>query len=149
MFLEFGLVHFEYCCMQITCFSNNFNGKLRRPLHGFATTYSGAVLAHYTSIFHLRSFQIAHFHVYNIALTEVTTPQLFEKGFWRNIKSHFGAFNTQWKLVSNWNPSLKYLSTLHFLTKMAEIFCGVKGDAKAAGNNFLRILDTLEMLENG
>ena len=75
--------------------------------------------------------------------------QLFEKGSGRNLKSHFGAFNTQWKLVSNWNPSLKYLSTLHFLTKMAEIFCGVKGDAKAAGNNFLRILDTLEMLENG
>ena len=76
-------------------------------------------------------------------------PQLFEKGSGRNLKYHFGAFNTQWKLVSNWNPSLKYLSTLHFLTKMAEIFCGVKGDAKAAGNNFLRILDTLEMLENG
>ena len=31
---------------------------------------------------------------------------------------------------------------------MAEIFCGVKVDAKAAGNNFLRSLDTLEMLEN-
>ena len=35
------------------------------------------------------------------------------------------------------------------LTKMAEIFCGVKVDASAAGNNFLRSLDTLEMLENG
>ena len=31
---------------------------------------------------------------------------------------------------------------------MAEIFCGVKVDAKASGNNFLRSLDTLEMLEN-
>ena len=36
-----------------------------------------------------------------------------------------------------------------FLTKLAEIFCGVKGDAKPAGNIFLRSLDTLEMLENG
>ena len=50
--------------------------------------------------------------------------------------------------MSNWNPSLKYLSTFHFLTKMAEIFCGVKVDAKAAGNNFLMSVDTLEMLEN-
>ena len=59
---------------------------------------------------------------------------LFEKGSRRNSKSHFGAFNTQWKLVSNWNPSLKYLSTFHLLTKLAEISYGVKGDAKAAGN---------------
>ena len=44
---------------------------------------------------------------------------------------------------------LKYLSTFHFLTKMAEIFCGVKVNAKAAGNIFLRSLDTLEILENG
>ena len=33
-------------------------------------------------------------------------------------------------------PLTKYLSTFQFLTKMAEIFCGVKGDAKADGNNF-------------
>ena len=65
------------------------------------------------------------------------TVQLFETGSWRNIKSHFGAFNLQWALLSNWNPWLKYLSTFHFLTKMAEIFCGVKGDAKADRNNFL------------
>ena len=77
------------------------------------------------------------------------SSQLFEKGSRKNLKSHFGAFNTKWKLVSNWNPSLKYLSTFHFLTKLAEIFCGVKGDAKPAGNIFLRSLDTLEMLENG
>ena len=32
---------------------------------------------------------------------------------------------------------------------MAEIFCGVKVDAKTAGNYFLRGLGTLEMLENG
>ena len=51
--------------------------------------------------------------------------------------------------MSNWNPSLKYLSTFQVLTKLSEIFCGVKGDVKAAGNNFLRSLDTLEMLENG
>ena len=84
--------------------------------------------------------------------TRITTKhvsQLFERGSRRNIKSHFGAFNLQWALLSNWNPWLKYLSTFHFLTKMAEIFFGVKGDAKAAGNNFLRSLDTLEMLENG
>ena len=74
--------------------------------------------------------------------------QLFERGSRRNIKSHFGAFNLQWALLSNWNPWLKYLSTFHFLTKMAEIFCGVKVDAKASGNNFLRSLDSLEMLEN-
>ena len=51
--------------------------------------------------------------------------------------------------MSNWNPSLKYLSTFHFLTKMVEIFCGVKVDAKAAGNNFLGRVDILEMLEKG
>ena len=75
--------------------------------------------------------------------------QLFERGSGRNLKSHFGAFNTQWTFLSNWNPSLKYFSTFHFLTKLVEIFCGVKVDAKAAGNNFLRSLDTLKMLENG
>ena len=32
---------------------------------------------------------------------------------------------------------------------MDETFCGVRVDAKAAKNNFLRSLDTLEMLENG
>ena len=37
--------------------------------------------------------------------------------------------------VPMWNPSLKYLSTVHFLTKITEIFCGVKLDAQAAGNN--------------
>ena len=50
--------------------------------------------------------------------------------------------------MSNWNPSLKHWSTFNFLTKIAEIFCGVNGDARAAGNNFLRSLDNLEMLEN-
>ena len=75
--------------------------------------------------------------------------QLFEKGSRRNLKSNFGAFNTQWKLVSIWNPSLKYLSTFHFLLKIAEIYFGVKEDARAAGNKFLRNLDSLEMLENG
>ena len=50
--------------------------------------------------------------------------------------------------MSNLNPPLKHLSILDFvLTKMAEIFCGVKMDAKASGNNFLRSLDSLEMLE--
>ena len=73
--------------------------------------------------------------------------QLFERGSRRNLKSHFGAFNTQCKLVSNWNPSLKYLSTFHCLMKMAEIYFGVKVDAMAAENNFLRGLDSLEMLE--
>ena len=82
-------------------------------------------------------------------ISNIYQAQLFEKGSRRNLKSYFGAFNTQWKLVSYWNPSLKYLLTFQFLTKMAEIFCGVKGDAKAAGNNFLRSFDTLEMLENG
>ena len=82
-------------------------------------------------------------------MLEHSTTQLFEKGFRRNLKSCFGAFNTQWTLVSNWNPSLKYLSLFHFLMKMAEIFCGVKVDAKAAGNNLLGSLDTLEVLENG
>ena len=66
----------------------------------------------------------------------MTLAQLFEKGSRRNLKSPFGAFNTQWKLVSYWNPSLKYLLTFQFLTKMAEIFCSVKGDSKADGNNF-------------
>ena len=75
--------------------------------------------------------------------------QLFERGSRRNLKSYFGAFNTQWILVSNWKPSLKYLSTFYFFTKLVQFFCGVKVDAKAAGNNFLRSLDTLEMLENG
>ena len=75
--------------------------------------------------------------------------QLFEKGYRRNLKSHFGAFNIQWASVSNRNLSLKYFSILHFSTKMDETFCGVRVDAKAAGNNFLRSLDTLEMLENG
>ena len=42
-------------------------------------------------------------------------------------------------------PLTKMLSTFHLLTKMAEIFCGVKVDAKAAENNFF---NTLEMLEN-
>ena len=69
------------------------------------------------------------------------TSQLFEKGSRRNLKSNFGAFNTQWKLVSNWNPSLKYLSTFHFLMKTAEIFCGVNLDVKAIGNYFLRSLE--------
>ena len=55
--------------------------------------------------------------------------QLFKRGSRRNIKSHFGAFNHQWALMSNWNPWLKYLSTFHFLTKIAGIFCGVKVDA--------------------
>ena len=47
--------------------------------------------------------------------------------------------------MSNWNISLKY----SFLTKMDDIFCGVRVDAKAAGNNFLGSLDILEMLEKG
>ena len=47
----------------------------------------------------------------------------------------------------NLEPLTKISS--HLLTKMAEIFCGVKVDAKAARNNLLRSLDTLEMLENG
>ena len=34
--------------------------------------------------------------------------------------------------VPMWNPSLKYLSTVHFLTKITEIFCGVKLDGQAA-----------------
>ena len=38
--------------------------------------------------------------------------------------------------MSNWNISLKYLSAFHFLAKMNETFCGVRVDAKAAGNNF-------------
>ena len=75
--------------------------------------------------------------------------QLFGKGSRRNLKYNFGALNTQWTLVSKWNPSQKYLSAFHFLTKMDEIFCDVKVDAKTAGNTFLRSLDTLEMLENG
>ena len=37
----------------------------------------------------------------------------------------------------------------HFLTKLDEIFCGVKVDAYTAGNNFTRSLDTLEILKNG
>ena len=45
--------------------------------------------------------------------------------------------------------ALKYLSTFHFLTKMDETFCGVRVDAKAAGNNFLGSLEILEMLEKG
>ena len=77
---------------------------------------------------------------------QLTISQLFEKGPGRNLKSHIGAFNTQCTLVSNWNPSLKYLSTFHFLTKQVKVFFGVKVDANAAGNNFLRSLDTLEML---
>ena len=51
--------------------------------------------------------------------------------------------------MSNWNISLKYLSAFHFLTKMDETFCGVRVDAKAAGNNFLGSLEILEMLEKG
>ena len=51
--------------------------------------------------------------------------------------------------MSNWNISLKYLSAFHFLTKMDETFCGVRVDAKAAGNNFFGSLDILEMLEKG
>ena len=62
--------------------------------------------------------------------------QLFERGSGRNLKSHFGAFNTQWTFLSNWNPSLKYVSTFHFLTKLIEFFCGVNVDAKAAGTKF-------------
>ena len=58
------------------------------------------------------------------------------KGSGRNLKSNFGAFNTQWIFLSNWNPSLKYVSTFHFLTKLVEIFCGVNVDAKAAGTKF-------------
>ena len=50
--------------------------------------------------------------------------------------------------MSNWNISLKYLSAFHFLAKMNETFCGVRVDAKAAGNN-LGTLDILEMLEKG
>ena len=58
------------------------------------------------------------------------------------IGSYFGAFDTQWTLVSNLNPPLKHLSILDFvLTKMAEIFCGVKMDAMAAENNFSRRLE--------
>ena len=38
--------------------------------------------------------------------------------------------------MSNWNISLKNLSAFHFLVKMDEIFCGVRVDAKAAGNKF-------------
>ena len=52
--------------------------------------------------------------------------------FWgsgRNLKSHFGAFNTQCIFLSNWNPSLKYVSTFHFLTKPVEISCAVNVDA--------------------
>ena len=41
--------------------------------------------------------------------------------------------------MSNWNPSLKYLPAFYLLTKLAGIFCGVKGGAKAVGN-FLRSL---------
>ena len=70
---------------------------------------------------------------------EDAITQLFEKGSRRNLKSHFGAFNTQWIFLSNWNPSLKYVSTFHFLTKLVEIFCGVNVDAKAAGTKFLEI----------
>ena len=51
--------------------------------------------------------------------------------------------------MSNWNISLKYLSAFHFLTKMDQTFCGVRVDAKAAGDNFLECLDTLEMLGKG
>ena len=81
---------------------------------------------------------------------QVIPSQLFGKGSRKNLKSQFGAFiNTPWTLVSKQNPSLKYLSAFHFLTKMDEILCGVKVDAKTAGNNFLRSLATLEMLENG
>ena len=38
--------------------------------------------------------------------------------------------------MSNWNISLKKLSAFHFLEKIDKIFCGVRVDAKAAGNNF-------------
>ena len=51
--------------------------------------------------------------------------------------------------MSNWNISLKNLSAFYFLEKMDEFFCGVRVDAKAAGNNFLGSLDILEMLEKG
>ena len=51
--------------------------------------------------------------------------------------------------MSNWNISQKNLSAFHFLEKMDETFCGVRVDAKAAGNNFWKSLDNLEMLENG
>ena len=71
--------------------------------------------------------------------------QLFEKGSIRKKKtSDFGAFNIQWTLVTNCNPSLNYLLTFDFLTSKCQ--SGVKVDA--AGNNFLGSLDTLEMLEN-
>ena len=73
--------------------------------------------------------------------------QLFGKGSGRHLKSNFGVFNTQWTLVPNWNRSLKYLSAFHFLTKTDDIFCGVNMDAMTAKNNFLRSLDTLEMLD--
>ena len=46
-------------------------------------------------------------------------------------------------------PLIKIFVTFSFLMKMAAIFCGVKVDAKAAGNNLLGSLDTLEVLENG
>ena len=45
-------------------------------------------------------------------------------------------------------PLTKIFINFSFFDKTAEIFCGVKVDAKAAGNNFLMSLDTLEMLEN-
>ena len=84
-----------------------------------------------------------------LGISRDSITQLFEKGSRRNLKSNFGAFNTQWKLVSIWNPSLKYVSTFHFLTKMDEIFCGVKVDAMADGNKIFEESRSLEMPENG
>ena len=90
------------------------------------------------SYHHIFSYIISHLKVkakFGVKSHNIYT-QLFERGSGRNLKSHFGAFNTQWIFLSNWNPSLKYVSTFHFLTKLVEIFCGVNVDAKAAGTKF-------------
>ena len=45
-----------------------------------------------------------------------------KKGSKRNIKSHFGAFNTLWALVSNWNCSQKNVLEIFFFTKISDFF---------------------------
>ena len=46
-------------------------------------------------------------------------------------------------------PLIKIFVTFSFFDENGWNFCGVKVDAKAAGNNLLGSLDTLEVLENG
>ena len=64
------------------------------------------------------------------------TSQLFEKGYRRNLVSHFGAFKTQCKIGVKLEPLTK---AFHFSTKTDETFCGVRGDARAAGTIFLGV----------